>query len=58
MTLLPVLNYKRPAQYTNLLPCIHRPVVTDAADIVRREEVAEGKIPFTGYLGRVSRFFT
>ena len=54
---------KVPGQYRNFLLCSDSPtgpVVMDAADIVRRElpeEVAEGKIPFTGYMGRVSRLF-
>ena len=54
---------KVPGQYRNFLLCSHSPtgpVVMDGADIVRRElpeEVADGKIPFTGYLGRVSRLF-
>lgn len=49
---------KVPGKYRNFLMCCDSPtgpVVMDAADIVRRElpeEVADGKIPFTGYLGR------
>ena len=49
---------KVPGQYRNFLLCSHSPtgpVIMDAADIVRRElpeEVADGKIPFTGYLGK------
>ena len=45
-------------KYRNFLLCSHSPtgpVIMDAADIVRRElpdEVAEGKIPFIGYLGK------
>ena len=52
---------KVPGQYRNFLLCSDSPtgpVVMDGADIVRRElpeEVANGKIPFTGYLGRVSK---
>ena len=55
---------KVPGHYRNFLLCSHGPTgpeVMDGVDIVRRElpqEVAEGKIPFTGYLGRFSRFFT
>ena len=55
---------KVPGRYRNFLLCSHGPtgpVVMDAVDIVRRElpqEVAEGKIPFTGYLGRVLKFNT
>ena len=55
---------KVPGHYRNFLLCSHSPtgpVAMDAADIVRRElpeEVADGKIPFTGYLGRkFSRLF-
>ena len=50
---------KVPGKYRNfLLSCDSPtgPVMMDAADIVRRElpeEVADGKIPFTGYLGMV-----
>ena len=54
---------KVPGKYRNFLLCGDSPtgpVVMDAADIVRRElpeEVAAGKIPFTGYLGRQSPDF-
>ena len=54
---------KVPGKYRNFLLCSHTPcgpVVMDAADIVRRElpqEVADGKIPFTGELGRLSSTF-
>lgn len=50
---------KVPGKYRNFLLCSHTPcgpVVMDAADIVRRElpqEVADGKIPFAGELGRL-----
>ena len=53
---------KVPGKYRNFLFNSHSPtgpVVMDAADIVRRElpeEVAAGKIPFTGYLGRFIGF--
>ena len=49
---------KVPGSYRNFLLCSHTPkgpVMMDAADIVRRElpqEVAAGKIPFTGKLGK------
>ncbi len=49
---------KVPGRYRNFLLCSHKPtgpVLMDAADIVRRElpqEVADGKIPFAGKLGR------
>lgn len=50
---------KVPGKYRNFLLCSHSPcgpVMMDAADIVRRElpqEVADGKIPFAGELGRL-----
>ena len=50
---------KIPGRYRNFLLCSHAPtgpVLMDAADIVRRElpqEVADGKIPFAGKLGRL-----
>ena len=53
------LNTKKvPGKYRNFLLCSDaptRPVYVDAADIVRKElpqEVADGKIPFTGKLDR------
>lgn len=51
---------KVPGQYRNFLLCSNSPtgpVIMDAADIVRKElpkEVADGKIPITGKLGRFS----
>lgn len=48
-------------KYRNFLLCSHTPygpVIMDAADIVRREfpqEVADGKIPFAGRLGRLRK---
>lgn len=53
---------KVPGQYRNFLLCSNSPtgpVIMDAADIVRRElpqEVADGKIPFAGKLGRWKDF--
>lgn len=50
---------KVPGKYRNFLLCSHSPygpVIMDAADIVRKElpqEVADGKIPFAGRLGRL-----
>ena len=50
---------KVPGKYRNFLLCSHSPtgpVFMDAVDIVRKElpqEVADGKIPFAGKLGRL-----
>ena len=50
---------KVPGQYRNFLLCSNTPagpVIMDAAEIVRKElpqEVADGKIPFVGELGRL-----
>ena len=50
---------KVPGNYRNFLFCSHTPngpVIMDAADVVRREfprEVADGKVPFVGRLGRL-----
>ena len=49
---------KVPGQYRNFLLCSDTPsgpVIMDAAEIVRKElpqEVADGKIPFVGEMGR------
>ena len=53
-----------PGKYRNFLLCSDSPtgpVIMDAADIVRRElpqEVADGKIPFAGKLGRFQQVQT
>ena len=59
------LNIDRvPGKYRNFLLCSDTPtgpVMMDAADIVRRElpqEVADGKIPFAGKLGRFQKVQT